>query len=199
MDIGGIGYPSSRSTSPTRGLLISTTRGPQPDRGGIPRSQHPEPRRYRPRQSARSCLTGNKPRQRRGRTLVQQHSAACSAPKVPHPCGGAGRAGALAMAALNIPKTRRPARPAEEDAQTAPARSRGWKGYFARRAGQPPFSDIPVPQGSGSSLLAFYASATRWGRNTPTRHHHWDIERFGLRSLTMEDTWTSGIHRLGAI
>ena len=48
MDIGGIGHPHARAADHQR-------RGPQPVRGGIPRSQHPGPRRYRPRRACRKA------------------------------------------------------------------------------------------------------------------------------------------------
>lgn len=115
------------------------------------------------------------------------------------PCGGAGEGRVVRVALLNIPENRKSAAcpPSEEDAQTAPRPLReGLESLFAPYAGELDgllFSDIQSHKGQ---VVVYGAGPAfrelRWG----AEHAYegtiaQDIERFGLRSLTVEDTLDS--------
>lgn len=105
----------------------------------------------------------------------------------------------MRVALLNIPENRKSAAcpPSEEDAQTAPRPLReGLESLFAPYAGELDgllFSDIQshkgqvVVYGAGPAFRELALGAEHAYEGTIAQ----DIERFGLRSLTVEDTLDS--------
>ena len=204
MDIGGIGYPVFALDIPTRGLLIINdaarslfaAASRDPNTLGLAD--------IAPGGLAEKLLeAGNKALANDAwagtLTFSNAQRGLFSAKVRLTPCGGAGEGRVVRVALLNIPENRKSAAcpPSEEDAQTAPRPLReGLESLFAPYAGELDgllFSDIQSHKGQ---VVVYGAGPAfrelRWG----AEHAYegtiaQDIERFGLRSLTVEDTLDS--------
>lgn len=204
MDIGGIGYPVFALDIPTRGLLIINdaarslfaAASRDPNTLGLAD--------IAPGGLAEKLLeAGNKALANDAwagtLTFSNAQRGLFSAKVRLTPCGGAGEGRVVRVALLNISENRKSAAcpPSEEDAQTAPRPLReGLESLFAPYAGELDgllFSDIQSHKGQ---VVVYGAGPAfrelRWG----AEHAYegtiaQDIERFGLRSLTVEDTLDS--------
>lgn len=205
MDIGGIGYPVFALDIPTRGLLIindaarslfaAASRDPNPlsladiAPGGL---------------AEKLLEAGNKALANDAwagtLTFSNAQRGLFSAKVRLTPCGGAGEGRVVRVALLNIPENREkrglPAFRGKRPNRAPPAPRGAGKPFrpLRRRAGRPPFFRHPVPQGAGRRVRRGPrpSASCAGGRN-----HAYegtiaqDIERFGLRSLTVEDTLDS--------
>ena len=204
MDIGGIGYPVFALDIPTRGLLIindaarSLFAAASRDPNTLSLAD------IAPGGLAEKLLeAGNKALANDAwagtLTFSNAQRGLFSAKVRLTPCGGAGEGRVVRVALLNIPENRKSAAcpPSGEDAQTAPRPLReGLENLFAPYAGELDgllFSDIQSHKGQ---VVVYGAGPAfrelRWG----AEHAYegtiaQDIERFGLRSLTVEDTLDS--------
>lgn len=204
MDIGGIGYPVFALDIPTRGLLIindaarSLFAAASRDPNTLSLAD------IAPGGLAEKLLeAGNKALANDAwagtLTFSNAQRGLFSAKVRLTPCGGAGEGRVVRVALLNIPENRKSAAcpPSEEDAQTAPRPLReGLESLspLRRRAGRPPFFLTSSPTRGRSSCTARAppsASCAGGRKHAYEGTIAQDIERFGLRSLTVEDTLDS--------